>query len=950
MSLANRYYELRRLIGGVREKTGYEETFGTPPEELYHVTPVNGWVRRILAEIEFALTLAAERPGVYDGCVGQAIDLLRAEADDQGAIGKDDCLAAEALLMPLRDEAQSYRLILAAHAHIDMNWMWSWHETVAATLSTFRTMLDLMDQYPDFCFSQSQASVYKIVEDFDPALMDRIKARIAEGRWEVAATAWVETDKNMPNTESLLRHIKLTRDYMRDTWGVDPRSLKVDFSPDTFGHSAQVPEIDGYGDVKYYYQCRGLDGDYALYRFRAPSGKELLCYREQHWYNSAITPHIALGLADVARRSGGLRCGLIVYGVGNHGGGATRRDIERAIEMRDWPIFPRLTFGTYREFFRLAESVRDRLPVVDREMNFFATGCYTTQSRIKLGNRKSERALYEADAFGSIAHGRLGAPYAADQYTRAWRNVLFTHFHDILTGSCVQDSREHAMGLYSESMAVANTQKSNALRALSDQIDTSSIETDMNIADSLSEGAGVGYGLGHFSGVPNPERGSGKVRIWHAFNSLPTTRREAIEITVWDWPGDMRFIAVEDAQGRPLPFALIDQRSENYWSHQYFRLLVEADVPALGYATVVLREKAIDRYPFYFNNPVRSQHPFPDLVLENEFLRAQFHPENGALVSLIDKAAGRERIRPGEAGRLLLVHTEAATSSAWTIGRHLGSQPIGTVLRIQPIERGALRRGFVAEQKVGRSKVKQTITLDRHDQFLRVALDLDWCEDGGESVPVLIYHLPLADAPAAYRRDIPAGALTFGEARGDVPGLTYAAAAFADGRALAIGSDCKYGYRAAGQGLAITLLNSSTSPDPYPERGIHRINLAVGVEADDPVALNRFSGKLCCPIDAISGGRHAGSLPLCGSLLTFEGGTVILSAVTTADNGDLLVRYYEANGRASAVRVDVGAPIEAACLVDLMENEVGGARVEGSAASADVAPHAIGALRIRIRR
>ena len=47
----------------------------------------------------------------------------------------------------------------------------------------------------------------------------------------------------------------------------------------------------------------------------------------------------------------------------------------------------------------------------------------------------------------------------------------------------------------------------------------------------------------------NPERGSGKVRIWHAFNSLPTTRREAIEITVWDWPGDMRFIAVEDAQG-----------------------------------------------------------------------------------------------------------------------------------------------------------------------------------------------------------------------------------------------------------------------------------------------------------------------------------------------------------------------------------------------------------------
>lgn len=83
------------------------------------------------------------------------------------------------MLAPMEKAAKEYRLILAAHAHIDMNWMWSFNETVAVTLATFRTMLNIMDEYPDFCFSQSQASVYKIVEEYDPDLMERIKEKIA---------------------------------------------------------------------------------------------------------------------------------------------------------------------------------------------------------------------------------------------------------------------------------------------------------------------------------------------------------------------------------------------------------------------------------------------------------------------------------------------------------------------------------------------------------------------------------------------------------------------------------------------------------------------------------------------------------------------------------------------------------------------------------------------------
>jgi alpha-mannosidase len=71
----------------------------------------------------------------------------------------------------MAEAAKARTLYLAGHAHIDMNWMWSWPETVAVTLDTFRTMLDLLEEFPEFHFSQSQASVYAIVETYAPELL-----------------------------------------------------------------------------------------------------------------------------------------------------------------------------------------------------------------------------------------------------------------------------------------------------------------------------------------------------------------------------------------------------------------------------------------------------------------------------------------------------------------------------------------------------------------------------------------------------------------------------------------------------------------------------------------------------------------------------------------------------------------------------------------------------------
>ena len=169
MTLAEKFTRLKTSVGGNREKMHFEDTFGMPKEEQAHITRPGRANARILAELEFALHLSEAENGKYDAALEEALDYLLEKQQTEGVLTDQACEEAEEILEPIAEEAKSYELILAAHAHIDMNWMWSFNETVSIVLATFRSILNIMDQYPEFCFSQSQASVYKIVEEYDGA-------------------------------------------------------------------------------------------------------------------------------------------------------------------------------------------------------------------------------------------------------------------------------------------------------------------------------------------------------------------------------------------------------------------------------------------------------------------------------------------------------------------------------------------------------------------------------------------------------------------------------------------------------------------------------------------------------------------------------------------------------------------------------------------------------------
>ena len=948
-TLFEKYKALKLRVGGNRELMGYEHSMGMPREEQQHITPTPRHIVRILSQVEYGIRLSDSLEGKYDDLLCCALDALTDAMDKDGVLTKTVCLAAERILAPLEADAKAYTLILAGHAHIDMNWMWSWPETVAATIATFTTMLNIMDEYPDFTFSQSQTSVYKIVDDYAPHLKPRIQQRIREGRWEVTSSAWVETDKNMPNTESLLRHIGYSKKYLAENWDIPADMLELDFSPDTFGHSANLPEIDTFGGVKYYYHCRGLSGDQALYRWRGQSGKELLVYREQDWYNSAICPDSAMRIFDISRRCAGLKTGLVVYGVGDHGGGPTRRDVERALEMQQWPIFPTIKFGSIRQFFKEAESVRDALPVVDHEINFIFPGCYTTQSRIKLGNRRSEAALAEAETISAFAHRRADAAIHHEALEGAWQKVLFTHFHDILTGSCVQDSREYAMGLYQDAIAVAQTETNLAMTLLSDKIDTSSIAVPMD-PNSQSEGAGVGYSIDRFAGHNVAERGQGLVRIWNVFNNTAADKNEPLEITVWDWTGDMRYISVTDGEGNPLEFQMIDGGLQQYWDHKYFRFLVQLNVPALSYTTVVLKPGKMNEYPVHFQpfyGSNRNHYPVSNYVLDNGRIRCEFDYSTGEMLSMKDlENGGREML--SERAALTFVDTHRNGMSAWEIGTYLKETAITDVHNIHPSVSGPLRNGFAFDARIRSSAVTVEYTLDKGAKAVKVNIRVDWKEVGGEKLPLLAYRLPLAYDTDAFLYDIPAGSVSRPAAEADRPGNSYICAASPAGDNAGIIADCKYGFRGIKRDghavLYATLINTAVNPDLYPERGIHNIALTVGCFSPCPAQMELTALSAVRPMTYISTGSHKGEMPMAGTFCRIDCRGGVPSAVYAAEDA-LFVRVYSVSDEAQPLTIDAGA--KEAELVDLYGAKTGECAVEDGVAKTTLPPHCIVTVKLK---
>lgn len=891
---------------------------------------------RIAAEIEFARRVSMQMGGKYDELLTRAAQEVVRLDREQGALTVNDVKALEEMLAPAAADCKRYTALMVGHAHIDMNWQWGYDETVQITLDTFRTMLNLMKEHPHFTYAQSQASTYKIVEQYEPEMLEEIKARIHAGQWEVTASAWVEPDRNMPSRGSEIRHLLNTRQYLSRLFDIPVESLNLDFEPDSFGHNAGLPDTLAQGGVRYLYHCRGENEQ--LYRWQGAGGSEILTVCEPAWYNMTIAPKVFMRLPQFCD-SYHVPAELVVYGVGDHGGGPTRRDLERIEDMMTWPIFPTIRYGSYREFFALMEKARDQLPVLTGERNCVFTGCYSSQSRIKTGNAMSERLLYTGEAFSAFARLTADMPNRRASINQAWEHVLFNHFHDILPGSGVRNTREYALGLFQQANALITGVRRDAYAAISKRIDTSAYASEIP-AEDMAVGAGVGYGTER--GYVSPmSYGGGNTRLFHVFNALPYARDTVVEFTVWDFKESEDVICFADATGHALAHQVIKQDWNVFWGHHYTRVLVSVHVPACGYTTVILTCREHDMEIIPKRADMRLEKMF-DMTLENELVHAEFDPMTAQLIRLTDKATGRVL---AQNAAFELIHESAEMMTSWIVGRYKSAEACSRQCDIAKIMDGPVRQAYQVTVPVGeRSLLKYIVSLDAGSRQLLYEVDCDWQELGKTkaSIPHLSFAARLPEAQKSFPYCIQNGEIVRESAPQDKPALFGMA-----GGETALLCDVRYGYRGDKDTMRVCLVRSSADPDPYPEKGSVQCRIALGAAED---SLNRQAEKHAFQMDILSDTAHTGTLPLEKSYMTMTGDPLSVKAIKLAEDKDALVIHLcnETDAPAEAV-LHLCADVASACRCDILENAGDTLPTCGNQVTAFLDAHAVGAVMISLK-
>jgi len=936
---------------------------------------------RIAAELEVARKLRALNPArakEWDPLIAKAEAAVKGPAAGANLYELRKAVReAEEILAPLGGPAKELTVHLVGHAHIDMNWLWGWPETVATTIDTFTTVTKLMEDYPAFKFSQSQASVYRIVEEFDPRLLGRITELVRTGRWEVTASHWVECDKNMSGGESLCRHLLYARKYLQGLFGISPDDLVVDWSPDTFGHAATVPTYLARGGVKYLYLHRpGFLGPARPNAFwwKGPDGSKVLTYNDMKLgYNGVITPRLGILSLEFLEVSGS-RDMIFVYGVGDHGGGPTRRDIERGIDLGSWPIFPTIHFSTARAFFDKLAAQAGKLATLDCELNTEFAGCYTSQSLIKKANRFAENRLGDAEAAAAFAWGAGCLDYPRDSFTGAWRDTLFSHFHDILPGSGIHDTRTRAHGMYQQTIATTTMAETLALRALSAKADTGSAEKKEAPPEPPVPGTmdgALGFGAGWYvrDGKLSVAELSndGPVKPFVIWNPTDRDREDIVEAMVWldPNPGDVSW-TVRGPDGHKVPAQKIRSGNE-WWRYEYVVLAFPVKVPAFGYAvyTVTIGDQAKEAGEAA--RLIAPQHPTayctverPVIGLENSLVRVVLDPETACIAEINDKRTGLNLLEGTPAGPLFAVERPHGMT-AWTVG-HTGPWERLKARSLSGKEGGPYRASVEAELEHGESRFTVTYRLLQNDPTLYVDMEGTWLERGTpeKGVPVLKFSIPLSLSKTSASYEIPFGAIDRPYAGNEeVPALQWACVsgktAKGSDASLVLANDCKHGHALDDNTLNISLIRSSYDPDPLPEIGRHEMKLSLTPCAGKPpvTEATRLARRLNHPLRPIGTGVHGGSLGKQGSMVSVAGEGVAISGIKKAEEGDaIIVRLYETAGRDTEATIKLneaalGVPREAH-EADMMERKAPGAavRVEGGAVRVMVPARGIIAVKI----
>lgn len=791
---------------------------------------------------------------------------------------RDSALAANAVLRPLLDSPacpSATDVAVHGHSHIDVAWLWPYRETRRKCARTFSTVMRLMEQYPEYIFTQSQAQLYEFTRQSYPELYEDIKQRVRDGRWDVTGSMWVEADCNLASGESLIRQILVGKNFYKDEFGVETDVLWL---PDVFGYSAALPQILQKARVPYFstikiswsqfnafpyntFWWKGIDGTKVLAHF-PPTGD----------YNAYPDPRKLLHQVAEFKEKDRCDWSLLSYGWGDGGGGPDRRHLEFLKRSKDLEGLPRCSQRKVSEFFHTIDTPDSDYPEWSGELYLeLHRGTYTTQGRNKRFNRKAELLYRDAELLCTVA-STLGIEYPYQQLHEKWRDILVNQFHDVIPGSSIALVYEDTDAMYPEIFAVGEGAAHAALSRIASSVETA---------------------------------GDGDPVV--VFNTLPWERIATVSVAA---PGAGAWQVI-GPNGEAVPSQQNGDRVE-----------FAARTPSMGYTTYRLKlaERVEDASPLTVT----------PCLLENEFLRVTLD-DKAVITSILHKPSGREVLSEGSRANLLQLFEDKPNDwPAWDIDFYYDDkwEDVTGVESIEVCESGPVTAAIEIRRAFSNSVLRQRIVLRAGSPRLDFETWVDWHED----FKCLKVSFPVDVNAAKARYEIQFGNVerpTHTNTSWDVARFEVCAHRWADiseqGFGFSLMNDCKYGHHTKGNEMRLTLLRSPKDPDPHADMGDHEFTYSIMPHSGNYTEAGtvREAYGLNVPLRAVRVSAAHGSLPPALSFFSVDAPNVILETVKRAEREDAwILRLYECHNQRTVAAVAVELPFARAYECDLMEDNL----------------------------
>ena len=788
-------------------------------------------------------------------------------------------------------------LHMIGNAHIDPVWLWQWPEGYQEVRATFQSAVDRLEEYPEFVFTCDSSLFFDWVEESDPELFEKIRARVADGRFQVVGGWWIEPDCNIPAGESFVRHALYGQRYLQEKFGIH---ATTGANLDSFGHNATIPQIlaksgcDSYVFLRPGPKEKTLE--HPLFWWESPDGSRVLAYRIPHEYcapKEDIGAHVEKAVATLPDDREDY---AVFYGVGNHGGGPTIANLEciRKLNARD--DMPRLEPSSLRRFFDSVDR-NGEIPTVAGELQHHSPGCYTTHSGVKRWNRRAENLLQRAEKWSVVADVLGAQRYPHDELAQAWKLLLFNQFHDTLAGTSIEPAYEDARDQIGHAVSLASNAFNAAVQTIARQIEI------------------------------EPEE---EMRPVVVFNAHPWPLRADVEVE-YTWLRTEGASVVDD-EGESVPMQMT--RPLTTMSSLRGRLVFPVDVPPLGYRTYRVRKGAVEGEPLLAT----------ETRLENRHLELELDPERGRIARLVVKPAGVDVAAP-EAKHAVVVEDRSDT---WGHGVTSYDDEIAEFecVAVRLLETGPVRAILRVESRYGSSILREDYVLSAEAEYVDVRVALDW----REPLKLLKLRYPTSVQADEATFETPYGHLLRSTTGDEEPGQAWVDVS-GGGRGLSVINNAKYGYDvrpcvasreqagrggggSAGAGAGADIgISAVRSPvwawhDPreleeggdfdYQDQGRQTFMVRLVPHAGDwrQADVVRRAAELNQPAFTLIETYHDGPLAQTASFASDGGGAVVGTVLKRAEDGDgaVVVRAFESAGRAGRTCIElplVGRTIEA---------------------------------------